>query len=145
MIGNLETFLETHGLGAHHCIHVGPLIRREREYEGMLREERQSIFRRMMAFVRKADISYKCFLIDKHFDDGNSAVHDELLQGITRFLINHTTKLNSFDRLKITTGSRKSQCSCEKHLQCFRQRLNSLWTYIPNPTGCFKQLISFVP
>ena len=39
-IGNLETFLETHGLGARHCIHVGPLIRREREYEGMLREER---------------------------------------------------------------------------------------------------------
>ena len=108
-IGNLETFLETHGLGARHCIHVGPLIRREREYEGMLREERQAIFRRMMAFVRKADISYKCFLIDKHFDDGNSAVHDELLQGITRFLINHTTKLNSFDRLKIYYDNGQSQ------------------------------------
>ena len=84
---SLESYLENIGLGPQHCIHVGPLVRREAEYANMPRETRQAIFRRMMAFVRKADISYKCFRLDKHFDNRDCAVHDKLLQDITRFLV----------------------------------------------------------
>ena len=100
-IGNLERSLFESRLGPKHCVHVGPLIRREGEYAEMRREVRQMIFRRMMAFVRKAEISYCCFKIDKHFNNGDSAVHDKLLQDISRFLIRHSDHLNSFDKLKV--------------------------------------------
>ena len=100
-IGNLESTFVLSGPTAGHCVHVGPLIRREGEYETMLREDRQMIFRRMMAFVRKADVSYHCFRIDKHFNDGDNAVHDKLLQDINRFLIEHSDLFNCFDKLKI--------------------------------------------
>ena len=79
-VANLESELESRSLGASHCVHVGPLIRREGQYANMRREERQAIFRKMMAFIRKSDICYKCFRMDKHFDDGDSAVHDKLLR-----------------------------------------------------------------
>ena len=105
----LETFLESMGLGTGHCVHVGPLVRREGEYVNMLRETRQAIFRRMAAFVRKAAISYRCFSVDKHFDSRDSAVHDHLLQEITRFLVAKADEINSFDKLKIYYDNGQSQ------------------------------------
>ena len=109
LVENLELFLEQAGLGRNHCIHVGPLIRREDEYAQFQREERQMIFRRMMAFVRKSDISYRCFLIDKHFNDSDSAVHDKLLQEVIRFLIGYSDVLNSYDKLKVYYDNGQSQ------------------------------------
>lgn len=108
-IRTLESKLADNGLPPGHCVHVGPLIRREGEYAGMLREERQSIFRSMMAFIRKADISYHCFSIDKHFDDGDTAVHDKLLQDITRFLIDNANALNSYQKLKVYYDNGQTQ------------------------------------
>ena len=108
-VSQLESFLESIGLGAHHCVHVGPLVRREGEYSSMLRETRQAVFRKMAAFVRKSAISYKCFSIDKHFDDRDAAVHDRLLQDITRFLISRSDEINAFDRLKIYYDNGQSQ------------------------------------
>ena len=55
----------------------------------------------MMAFVRKVNISYGCFKIDKHFNQAPTAVHDKLLQGLNRFLIDHADMLNSYDKLKV--------------------------------------------
>ena len=109
LVAQLESYLESVGLGARHCIHVGPLVRREGEYSNMLREVRQSIFRRMSAFVRKAAISYRCFFVDKHFDSRDSAVHDRLLQEITRFLVSRTDDINSFDRMKIYYDNGQTQ------------------------------------
>ena len=108
-VKNLEDYLESSGLGAQHCIHVGPLIRREGEYANMLREERQAIFRKMMAFIRKADISYRCFAFDKPFGQGDTAVHDRLLQDINRFLIEHADMFNSYDRLKVYYDNGQAQ------------------------------------
>ena len=108
-VSQLETFLESIGIGAHHCVHVGPLVRREGEYFTMLRETRQAIFRRMAAFVRKSVISYRCFSIDKHFDNRDAAVHDRLLQDITRFLISRSEEINAFDRLKIYYDNGQAQ------------------------------------
>ena len=99
-VGNLEDYLDARGLGREHCVHVGPLIRREGEYAQMQREERQGIFNKMMAFVRKADIAYRCFAVDKHFEDADTAVHDKLLQSINRFLVEHAEMFNLYEKLK---------------------------------------------
>ena len=100
-VANLESDLAARSLGASHCVHTGPLIRREDPYAQMQREERKAIFRKMMAFVRKADICYKCFRVDKHFDDSDTAVHDKLLQSITRFLLDNSRRFDAYDVLKI--------------------------------------------
>lgn len=114
-VNNLESYLEAIGLGRDHAVHVGPLIRREGVYQGMLREERQAVFRKMMAFIRKINVSYGCFKIDKHFNQAPTAVHDKLLQGINRFLINHADMLNSYDKLKVYYDDGQSQVKALLH------------------------------
>jgi hypothetical protein len=109
LIDNLELSLAGLPQDAVRCVHMGPLIRREPPYSDMSRELRQSIFRKMMAFVRKANISYRCFAIDKHYDSSDTAVHDRLLQDITRFLIENAGAFNEFDALKVYYDNGQAQ------------------------------------
>ena len=97
----LNESLSELGIGSDHCVHAGPLIRREGEYEGMSRDERRRIMSRMMAFIRRAPFSYKSFAFDKKFSSGNAAIHDFLLQHIVRFLIDNADVFNRYDSLKI--------------------------------------------
>ncbi len=108
-VRSLESSLEDCRLGAGHCVHTGPLVRREAPYANMDREDRQAIFRKMMAFIRKSDVSYKFFALDKHYDDGDTAVHDELLQEMTRFLVQHIELFGSFGALKIYYDNGQAQ------------------------------------
>ena len=100
-IARLDGMLANMGLEPNHCVHAGPLIRREKEYAQMSREERRRIFDRMIAFLRKTDISYRCFCVDKRLLGINQSVHDPLLQQILRFLMVNAETFNSYDALKI--------------------------------------------
>ncbi len=100
-IDKLENSLEAMGLDRFHCVHAGPLIRRENEYAGKSREERRGIFRRMFLFLHNANISYKCFVIDKNFLGPTQDIHDLLLQKILGFLLSKADELSAFDRLKV--------------------------------------------
>ena len=100
-VAGLEDALDALGVGRNHCIHAGPLIRREREYANMLRENRRRILGRMMSFIRRVDFKYKCFALDKKFVSGETAIHDSLLQRLVRFLIDNSEALNGYDRLKV--------------------------------------------
>ena len=97
----LEDSLAAIGLEREHCIHAGPLIRRELGYANMNRDDRRRIMSRMMAFVRRAPYSYKCFALDKKFFSADAAIHDFLLQHIVRFLIDNADMLNGYDRIKV--------------------------------------------
>ena len=100
-VGALEDALAALGLERDHCIHAGPLIRREGEYSGMRREARKRIMSRMMAFLRKTPFAYKSFALDKKFVSGDAAIHDFLLQRIVRFLIDSADTLNRYDSIKV--------------------------------------------
>ena len=100
-VNGLEDSLVALGLGREHCIHAGPLVRREREYSNMLREDRRRILGRMMSFVRKVDFRYKCLALDKKFVSSETTIHDSLLQLLVRFLIDNASTLNEYDQLKI--------------------------------------------
>ena len=100
-IARLDGMLANMGLEPNHCVHAGPLIRREKEYAQMSREERRRIFDRMIAFLRKTDISYRCFCVDKRLLGINQSVHDPLLQQILSFLMVNAETFNSYDALKI--------------------------------------------
>jgi len=97
----LEDALASIGLDRHHCVHAGPLIRREAEYAKMGREERRGIFRRMFLFLHNADISYTCFKVDKNFIGDKQGLHDPLLQQIVRFLMDRADEFTAFDKLKV--------------------------------------------
>lgn len=100
-VADLGDSLETLGVDRDHCIHAGPLVRREREYANMLREDRRRIFGKMMSFIRKVDFRYKCFALDKKFISGETAIHDSLLQRLVRFLIDRSHQFNAYDRVKV--------------------------------------------
>lgn len=100
-ISGLESSLETLGLTANHCIHSGPLIRRESPYQDMTREDRQAIMARMMAFVRKAPIAHASFVADKRFASSPSAMHDALLRQMLPFVLRHIEFLSDCDALNI--------------------------------------------
>lgn len=53
------------GFDKHHCVHTGPIIRREVPYEHMDIKERRRIFNKMVAFTRQLNITFKCFHIEK--------------------------------------------------------------------------------
>lgn len=110
-LSKFDEELRNLGLGESHCIHAGPLIRREQDYRNMSREERRFIFSKMLAFARKADFSYKCFHVDKRFVSTTEAMHDALLQQILVFLIANAQTLNAYERLKIFYDNGQAQVS----------------------------------
>lgn len=84
-----------------HCVHTAPLIRRENEYKNDTREVRRSLFFKMLSFVHKADISYKCFFVDKTYIDESVAIHDRLKREILRFFVEHSSEFTGFDKIKV--------------------------------------------
>ena len=100
-IVDLENALEMLGMPRDHCVHAGPLVRREQAYSNMTREERRRVFSAMMAFVRKIDISYRCFRVDKKFVSDLSGIHDAILQQFLKFLVNNMAAFDAYGRLKI--------------------------------------------
>ena len=84
-----------------HCIHTGPLIRREPPYHNMSREERRAVLSRMMAFVRNAPIQYHAFAVDKRFASEPRAMHDALLRSMVQFVISKLDVLDGCECLKV--------------------------------------------
>ena len=129
-VEKLEEYFTDHGLQPGHCVHAGPLIRREGEYSDMLREDRKAIFRKMMAFIRNADIEYTCFVVDKHFDNSDNAIHDKLLQDINRFLVSHASDFNACGRLKVYYDN--GQMQVKSLLREAFAMFSSIVEFVPN-------------
>ena len=98
---NVENAFVNMGLPGNLCVHAGPLIRREKEYAKLSREERRGIFNRMVGFLRQADISYACFKVDKARLGNSQRIHDPLLQSMLSFLIAKANLFTSYDTLKV--------------------------------------------
>ncbi len=60
----LDNEFENMGLKKH-CVHSGPIIRGEDEYRYMDMQQRRKIFNKMIAFIRRSEIEYHCFHIEK--------------------------------------------------------------------------------
>ena len=84
-----------------HCIHTGPIIRKEQDYRWMCRKERQKIFKTIMAFFRKIDVSCKSVCIDKKHSKSAVDVGNLLRKEIEKFLEENLDYFTSFDIVKI--------------------------------------------
>lgn len=84
-----------------HCIHTGPMIRKEDEYAEMGYLERRKIFNKMVIFLRQSGIKYKSLYIEKkHIKDIVEAT-GKLSKQISIFIKEHYEYLLSFDLVKI--------------------------------------------
>ena len=101
IVDSLNSELKGIGLDANQAIHAGPLIRWEEPYRNLRRQDRRIIFSKLLAFMRRADITYRCFAVDKRFIDDVKTLHDRLLQQMVAFLMSHADEFNSYGKLKV--------------------------------------------
>lgn len=99
-IAKLEQDLKNRGF-PNHCVHTGPIIRRENEYEYVSIDERRRILNCMLTFIRNIDIRYRCVYIEKkHINDSVEAVA-KLSKQISQFVWEHYADFLDFDNVKI--------------------------------------------
>lgn len=99
-VARLDRELDYIGL-ERHCIHTGPIIRKEENYALMTVEQRRRIFNKMLAFIRQVGIRYKCFSIEKkHIQDGVEA-SGKLAKQIASFVRTHYAEFLSYEDVKI--------------------------------------------
>ena len=93
---------ELHQLGlSNHCIHTGPIIRQEENYQYMQIKERRRIFNKLIAFVKQCNIKYKAFYIDKKHILGVEEAMDKLAKSIGVFIQQNYDKFIIYDCVKI--------------------------------------------
>lgn len=99
-IANLDNELTLLGL-SNHCVHTGPIIRKEEDYRFMNIQERRRIFNKMVAFIKQADIRYKSFYIEKKHIKNTFEATEKLSKSISAFLIDNYSEFSSYEIIKI--------------------------------------------
>lgn len=84
-----------------HCVHMGPLLRREEDYKYMGIKERQRILNKTMAFVRSVDIKHKSFFIEKKHIQSREDATDKLSKEIDSFIRENYQIFSAYDVIKI--------------------------------------------
>ena len=84
-----------------HCIHTGPIIRREEEYTFEDLAVRKKMLSRLMGFVRQVKIKYKSFYIEKkHISDITEAT-GKISKLIGNWIRENYDRILSYDTVKI--------------------------------------------
>ena len=99
-VNKLEENFRTMGLEKH-CVHVGPLVRREEDYRYMTIDKRRSILNKMMAFIRCTEIQYKSFFIDKKHIEERVEATGKLAKQIGSFIRENYDMFISYDVVKV--------------------------------------------
>ncbi|MDO4940032.1 MAG: DUF3800 domain-containing protein [Lachnospiraceae bacterium] len=96
----LEKELENIGWGCH-CVHAGPVIRSEEDYQGCDLKERQKILKRMMTFVRHLDITFKSIYIEKKQIEDLVDATGKLSKQLAAFIRDNQAFFSNFDKVKV--------------------------------------------
>ena len=93
--------LSDKGLKPDHCIHTGPIIRRENEYSTFSIDERRKILNSMVTFIKHSGIRYHCFHIEKKHIEDSVQASARLSSSISRFIRDNYSEFLSFSNVKI--------------------------------------------
>lgn len=96
----LESKITEIGLD-NHAIHVGPIIRQEKEYRNMPFDKRKQIFRSLITFFKKTEIRYKTLYVEKKHIKDDIELVSVLSKDLSRFINNHLAYFLSFDVVKV--------------------------------------------
>ena len=89
------------GFDSQHCVHNGPIIRRETPYENLDIKERRHIFNKMVAFTRQLNISFKCFHIEKKHIKDSIEASGKLSKQISAFIRENYNDFLDYDIIKV--------------------------------------------
>lgn len=89
------------GFDSQHCIHNGPIIRREAPYEYLDIKERRHIFNKMVAFTRQLNISFKCFHIEKKHISDSIEASGKLSKQLSAFIRENYNDFLAYDIIKV--------------------------------------------
>ena len=76
-----------------HCLHTGPIIRGEEDYKDVEILKRQRIMKKIMGFVRRMDIQYKSFYIEKRQFDNSLDAIGRISKQLSIFIRDHLAEL----------------------------------------------------
>jgi len=96
----LENDLKSIGYSGH-CLHAGPIIRGEEDYRGVDIATRKKIFMKTMAFLRRMDIHYKTFFIEKRQFDNSLDAIGRLSKQLSIFIRENLDFFFGFDTVKV--------------------------------------------
>lgn len=99
-LSKLQNDLKNIGYSGH-CLHAGPIIRGEEDYRGIDIHTRKKIFMKTMGFIRRMNIQYKSFYIEKkQFDDPMEAI-GRLSKLLATFVREHLDLFFEYDKVKV--------------------------------------------
>ena len=84
-----------------HCVHTGPIIRRENEYAFESVQTRRRILNSMVTFIKHCNIRYHCFHIEKKHIEDSVQASARLSLLISRFIREHYQEFLSYEKTKI--------------------------------------------
>ena len=112
------------------CFHAGPLIRREKGYQYMPREQRTAIFSRMMLFARKMKFLYHCLVVDKKYVTSTRQIVERLQIQLAEFLDADSLHVSDFSSVKIYYDCGQTPVTKLLH-DTFSARLGDKATFAP--------------
>ncbi len=89
------------GFDPHHCIHTGPIIRREPPYAHLNIKERRHILNKMVAFTRRLNISFKCFHIEKKHIGDSIEASGKLSKQLASFIRENYDDFLTYEKIKV--------------------------------------------
>ncbi len=89
------------GFQSNHCVHSGPIIRKESPYEHLNIKERRQIFNKMVSFTRQIDISFKTFHIEKKHITDTVEASGKLSKQLALFIRDNYDEFLSYDTIKV--------------------------------------------
>lgn len=100
-IQKFNSELEYLGFAPNHCVHNGPIIRREHPYENMDIKDRRQILNKMVGFTRQLDITFKSFHIEKKHITDTIEASGKLSKQIASFIRNNYNEFLAYDKVKV--------------------------------------------
>lgn len=82
-------------------VHVGPLIRREREYKYLSVQERRSILRRLLTFAKKTNFMCNAIVVNKKDISTEVELADRLTKRLSEFIKENLGYFEGYDHIKI--------------------------------------------
>ena len=103
--------LEMLGLDRNHCVHNGPIIRKEKPYEYLDIKERRRILNKMVGFTRQLDNSFKTFHIEKKHILDTIEASGKLSKQISAFIRENYKEFLAYNKIKVYYDNGQIQVS----------------------------------
>ena len=82
-----------------HCIHAGPIIRREEEYQYLHIQMRRKMINRLFLFSRTSGISYCSFIVEKRKCQDSVQLTIDLSRKLAAFIMNNMVSLLQYEKI----------------------------------------------